>query len=69
MFKNKTIFPIYNNHDDNPWKIYILIMERMAREKKVERWRKKNKKRGWKKLEGLYVGESFAPSTFWIFGP
>jgi hypothetical protein len=29
----------------------------------------RKKKKGWKKLEGLYVGESFAPNTFWIFRP
>jgi hypothetical protein len=35
-------------------------MVRMAREKKVERWWKESKNKGWKKLEGLYVGENFA---------
>jgi hypothetical protein len=66
MFKNENIFLTYNNHDDNPC---MLIMVRTTREKKVERWWKEGKKKGWKKLKGLYVGESFAPSTFWIFGP
>jgi hypothetical protein len=32
----------------------------------VERQWKENRKKGGKKLEGFYVGEGFAPSTFWI---
>jgi hypothetical protein len=27
---------------------------------------KENRKKGGTKLEGLYVGEDFAPSSFWI---
>jgi hypothetical protein len=32
----------------------------------VERHWKENRKKGGKKLKGLFVGEGFAPSTFWI---
>jgi hypothetical protein len=65
--KKKSIFRICNNHDESPWKILILI--RKKREKKVERRWKKSRKKGGKKLEGLYVGEGFAFSIFHIFGP
>ncbi len=51
------------NHDDNPWKILILIMVRTKRErKKVEkggkRWKERANK-GRKKLEGTLCGPRF----------
>jgi hypothetical protein len=41
---------------------------RTERDQKVES-QKESGKKGGKKLGGLYVGESFAPSTFSILGP
>jgi hypothetical protein len=69
FFLKKTLFYICNYHDDNPWKIHILMMVRTEREQKVERQQKESGKKGGQKLEGLYVGEGFVLSTFSILGP
>jgi hypothetical protein len=51
---------MYFSHDDNPWKILILIMVRTKREGK--RWKKRWKERAKKvrkKLEGTLYGPRF----------
>jgi len=46
-----------------------LHIDKEKKRKKVERRWKESRKKGGKKLEGLYVGEGFAFSIFHIFGP
>jgi hypothetical protein len=44
---NLYIFICFINHDDNPWKILILIMVRTKREEKGgKRWKERAKKGG-----------------------